>query len=447
MGTAMAFPAYLHADSTTIFSPSDTQSAGAATDEINDIGIAGGDSANGLSWEACVTEALEKNPDLKEAKLRLSAATARRNAAFGGFLPTLNGSVGAQDSDVTRPWFRDIDTKTYNAGLSASLSLFSGWATVADVRRSMASARNARASLRATEATLRSSLRRAFVDVLYGQVNVRVQDSIANRRKSNAELVRLKYEAGREDKGSAMRADADAAETAFELARAKRALILAQQKLALALGRDEFSPVTVTGAWKGTPPPEAPDLGQLADATPAYAQAEANADSASASYLSAYSSFLPNAGVSAGASRGGDLWKWPPDRATEGWNAGGSISYNFFNGFRDVYGLVAARAAAKEAKITLAQARRDTMVSLQEAYFGYIDAHESVSVQKQYLLAARTRAEIGRAQYANGLLGFVQWDLIEGELVSTERSFIATRRDALNAEATWLKSIGTELKP
>jgi len=391
---------------------------------------------------------MEKNADLKQSRLRLSAALARRNSAFGGFLPTVGGSVGANDKDnTTRPWFRDIDTKAYDAGLNASLSLFSGWSTIADVRRALASARNSRAQLRATEATLRAGLRRAFVDVLYGQVNVRVQESIANRRKSNAELVRLKYEAGREDKGSAMRAEADAAETALALARAKRALILAQQRLALELGRDEFAPIAVTGAWRGAPPPRAPDLGRLADATPAYAQAEANADSASADYLSKFSPFLPDAGVSANASRTGDLWKWPPDRATESWGAGATVSYNFFYGFRDVYGLVAARAAAKESKIALAQARRDTMVSLQEAYFGYIDAHENVAVQEQYLMAARTRAEIGRAQYANGLLGFVQWDLIEGELVSVERSFIAARRDALNAEANWLKSIGTELKP
>jgi outer membrane protein TolC len=244
-----------------------------------------------------------------------------------------------------------------------------------------------------------------------------------------------------------MRAEADAAETALDLARAKRALILAQQRLALELSRDEFSPITVSGDWKGNPPPPPPDLGRLADATPAFTQAEASADAASANYLSAFSPFLPDAGVNASAGRTGDLWKWPPDRATENWTARASISYDFFNGFRDVYGLVAARTAAKESKILLSQTRRDIMVSLQEAYFGYMDAYETVSVQEQYLAAARTRAEIGRAQYANGLLGFVQWDLIEGELVSTERSFIAARRDALAAEANWLKSIGTELKP
>jgi outer membrane protein TolC len=440
----MVFPAHIRADSTTTFVPSDAQSPGAATDDIADVG---GSPANALAWEACVREALEKNSDLNQARLRLSETLARRNSAFGGFLPTVGGSVGASDGDVTRPWFRDIDTKAYNAGLSANLSLFSGWATVADVRRSLASARGARASLRAAEANLRAGLRRAFVEVLYGQENVRVQASIAVRRKSNAELVRLKYEAGLEDKGSAMRADADAAETALDLGRAKRALTLAQQRLALVLGRDEFSPIAVAGKWEGSPPPGAPDLAKLATATPAYAQAEANADSASASYLSAYSAFLPDVGLSAGAGRSGDLWKWPPDRATESWNAGASVSYNFFSGFRDIYGLVAARAAAKESRVALAQSRRDTMVALQEAYFGYMDAHENVAVQEQYLTAARTRAEIGQAQYANGLLGFVQWDLITAEWVSTERGFIAARRDALYAEANWLKSIGTELKP
>ena len=88
---------------------------------------------------------------------------------------------------------------------------------------------------------------------------------------------------------------------------------------------------------------------------------------------------------------------------------------------------------------------RSTHVSLEEALNAYLDAYEYVGVRKQYLDAAVVRAEIGRAQYANGLLSFTQWDLIETELVDSERGYLAARRDALYAEAAWNRSIGLEL--
>jgi outer membrane protein TolC len=397
-----------------------------------------------LTWEACVTEARTRNPDLREARYSLSASSARRNAAFGGFLPRVGASVSASDSGVP-PRFRGVDPG-YGAQITASQSLFSGFSTVADAMRACAAYRREKSRLRQTEADLRQRLRRAFVDVLYGQTNVKVQESMAARRLSNAELVRLRYEAGRENKGSAMRAQADAQQADFEAARAKRALVLARQKLARELGRDEFSPSFETeGDWSAPAPPGNPDLARLAMETPAVTQSQANEDEARAQYLSAAAPFWPSVDASASISRDGPAW--PPPPSSESWSVGASISYNLFSGGRDFFSLLASRAAARSAKVALSSDIRDTRVALQETLFSYTDAHENVKIRQQYLEAARERAEIARAQYGNGLLGFVQWDIIEGELVESERSIIAARRDSLNAEAAWLRSLGTGFNP
>jgi len=395
-----------------------------------------------VGWADCVAEARRANPALHQAELQLRASRARRNSAYGGFLPRVSASLGASDSDEdARLWFRDMNA-SWSARLSASQSLFSGFSTVADVLRASASVRREEAQLRQASADLRSRLRLAFVTVVYGQENVTVQDGIARRRRANAELVRLKYEAGRENKGAALRAEADARQADFEVSRARRALILARQKLARELGRDAFTTFRVEGDWTLQPPPPEPDLAALAAATPTAGSVRASADEARASLMSARAPFYPSLDASASVGRSGP--GFPPDEEKT-WSAGLSVSWNLFNGGRDWFGWRAAAAAATESESVLAATVRDQRVALQEALFSYVDAHEAISVREQYFEAARARAEIGRAQYANGLLGFVQWDLIEGELVDAERSALAARRDGQNAEAGWRRALGEGL--
>jgi outer membrane protein TolC len=396
-------------------------------------------STETLAWETCVTEALAHNPDLQRARLDAAAAADRRNAAFGGFLPRLGADLGASDSATNRRlWFKDMNA-WWTANVSASQSLFSGFATVADAVRASAAARRAGIAAHQAEADLRQRLRRAFVDVLYGQANVEVQAAIAKRSKGNAELVRLRYEGGREDKGSAMRAEAVARQAAFEETRSRRALTLARRRLAQAMGRDVVAAFTVTGDWAVAPPPAAPDLDTMAATLPEVTEAEASLTQARADAWSAASSFLPDVSANASVSRS-DPRFLPADG--KAWSAGVSASWNLFNGGRDVFGFAAARANRASAEAALAGARRDARTSLESAWVEWQDADESLAVNRQFLEAANARAEIGRAQYANGRLGFQEWIQIEDEVVSAERNEVSARRDALNAEADWLRALG-----
>ncbi len=404
-------------------------------------------AAEELTWEDCVQEARMNNPALRRARHRLKAAKARRNAAFGGFLPRVTTSAVGSDSDTEkRLYFQRIRRPHYSLGLKVSQSLFSGFSTVADYRRASASARSESSRLRQEEADLRQRLRREFINVMFGQENVKVQEDIAKRRASNADLVQLRYEAGREHIGTAMRSQADAKEAAFEVSRARRALTLAQQRLAREIGRDEFAPLTVQQNWTVTPPPTSPSLEVLAEQTPAMAQARARVEIAKAQLTGAASSFWPSLSASADVSRSGRGAISDMDRS---WSADARISYTLFRGGQRWFDHQVARAGVQESQESLTVAWRNTRIALQSTLFTYTDAYEAQAVRKQFLEAARQRAVIGQARYANGLLGFVQWDIIEGELVQAERRFIQARRDVLNGEAEWarIRGEGFSVKP
>lgn len=398
--------------------------------------LCGGAAAEEIDWYQCAREALANNPDLKRARLSLRAARDRRSAAFGGFLPNVSGSVSASDSDSeNRLYFRELDPG-YSMRLGVSQSIFSGFSTLADFKGASAAARGEEASMRQEEASLRQRLRAAFVNLLYGQENVRVQEQIAARIGDNAELVRLRYEAGNEDKGTMMRAQADARQAEYEAARAKRQLVLARQDLGRELGRDRGGDISVRGEWTAAGLPENINVEELAELTPALAQAQAALEGARADRLGAASSFWPNVGASASVNPG-----WIADNERS-WNASVSLSYTFFNGGSRLFRYRAARAGAERAEESLLSTRRQVRLSLQDSFFNFVDAFESLSVRRQYLEASRQRAEIARVQYTNGLLGFVQWDLIENELVQAERRLISAQRDLLLAEAGWLKTLG-----
>ena len=395
-----------------------------------------------LSWADCVKAAMATNPEIRGAQFRLDSSTARRNAAFGGFLPRISASVDTGDSGIgNNPDLNEIEADSWNARLTASQSLFSGFSSLSDVRRNMASVRRQKAALQAESADTRNRLRRAFADLLYAQANISLLENIAKRRADNADLVRLRYEGGRENKGSSLRVDADARSAAFEVSRARRALSLSRRKLARETGLGDFSPLSVKGSWDVAPPPDNPNIESLAPAVPAVMQSIASTEEARAGLWSAMSPFWPSLDASASLSRNGPEWV-PADRT---WGAGLSLSYNLFNGARDTNGVLAARAEDQAARESLDAVSRSTRVSLEEAVNAYLDAYENVSVRKQYLDAAVVRAEIGRAQYANGMLSFTQWDLIETELVDSERGYLAARREALYAEAAWNRSLGLEL--
>jgi len=401
-----------------------------------------------LTWEDCVKSAMQSNPDIREARFRLDSATSSRSAAFGGFLPRFSASVGTGDKGAgNNPDLNEIDMELWQASLDASQSLFSGFSTLSDVRRNMAAVRKAEASLRADSADTRNRLRRAFANLLYAQENIRLLENIAVRRKDNSDLVNLRYEGGRENRGSALRVAADARQAQFEVSKAKRALSLAQRQLARETGLGEFSPLSVKGIWDVTPPPDSADLEALAKSIPAVQQAAAGADEARASLWSAIAPYWPSVDASAGigrdASTGGREPEWVPE--TRSWNAGFKISYSLFNGAKDSYKALAANADDNAALEALAASQKDARVTLEEALNSYLDAYENVGVRKQYLDAAVVRAEIGRAQYANGMLSFTQWDLIETELVDSERGYLAARRDALYTEAAWNRALGLEL--
>jgi outer membrane protein len=388
-----------------------------------------------LSWEDCVAEAARSQPDLSAARASLDAARARARGASAPFLPQLSAeaSRGRSGGDGVS------SSNSAGAALSLRQNLFSGSRDAAALKRAEWDAAGAEVSFDGARAAAGFALRAAFARMIHAQQNVLLASSIADRRAQNVRLIELRYQAGRENKGSFLRASAVHRQAAFEAAQASRALRTARRELARALGRPAFDVFEATGTLSAPlPPAEPPDVRVLAGSVPASRAADVQASVAVLSVVQSRADFLPDLSASGSLSRSGASWPPKKDR----WSAGLNLSYPLFSGGRDAAALSAAKADLHRAEEDRRAVQDRSAQDLEDAFASYQDAVERVDVQRLSLEASEVRARIAQAQYASGLLSFEDWDRIEDELVSARKSKLNAERDAVLSWAAWERTQG-----
>ncbi len=396
-----------------------------------------------VTWDDCVGELIRNNPQLQAAGAAVEKTRSDVMGNYGPFLPQIsaNGSVGKSNTELDTGY---QDSTSYQASLSAYQSLFAGFGDVATLRRSQALLTLAEINLQTTKAALSTTLRQSFARLLYAQDFVQVSEVIAVRRKENVNLVEMRFEAGRENKGSAMRSKAYYRQAQFEVTQAHRGLKTAQQQMAATLGRHEITILTVTGNWDFANLPEAPDFNALALQTPDYRGAAIQVRAAKEGVRIAKSDFYPTWSVNGSIGRSDDDSLIPKN---DQWSVGTAISYPLFVGGQHWYGVRGAKADQRKAEDTLNDTESQMVATLEDRFVAWQDAAERTDVQNEFLKAAEVRAEIARAQYQNGLLSFEDWDLIENDLIDKQKSVLISQRDAVFARAGWEKTLGTGVIP
>ncbi len=397
-----------------------------------------------LGWDDCVRETASNNPSLAGARAAADQSRAEFQAAYAPFLPQVTASASASKSNT------ELDTgytasTTYRASLSANQTLFAGGADLGALRRAELLAQIADLNARSVAAAVSADLRQAFAALLFAQDNLALTERIAARRQDNVRLVSMRFDAGRENKGSLLRSEAFRRQAQFQAAQARRGLAASRRQLAAVLGRPAAgTALSVTGAWESAAPPPAPDFAAAARQTLDARQADARARAAREGLRVARGALFPTWSVNASVGRSDDE-SFFPDR--DQWTVGTLLTYPLFSGGRDRQAVRGAQAAVRASDAALDEARLRAAAALEARFAAWEDAGERTAVQAEFLEAASVRAEIARAQYQNGLLSFEDWDLIENDLIDKQTALLASRRDAVLARAAWDQAMGTAVFP
>jgi outer membrane protein len=208
-----------------------------------------------LTWESCVRLAAQHNPDLLSAIQAMEARQARYRGSYNGILPQLsltNSYLETHPAGGT--------SKLWQAQGTASLDVIDvgQWA---NIRSAAAILRQSQANQWVASSNVLLSLYKAFAALLYSQEETGVATSIRDLWNTNAQMIDLRYDSGRESKGNNMRTAAEDLQAQMALKQAYRDIQVAKRQLAQALGQEDFSVLIVTGTFTmGQAPPTPPNF-------------------------------------------------------------------------------------------------------------------------------------------------------------------------------------------
>lgn len=336
---------------------------------------------------------------------------------------------------------KNTNSNSYN--INATHLLFDGFKTINDAAQAEQEIKSSEYNYRIVSSDVRFRLRTTFVELLKTQELMNITKDILERRKQNLDLVKMRYEAGKEHKGSLLTSKASLSQAEFEFVQVKRNLELAQRQLNKELGRSELVPVKAKGDFEiiNNIDKETPKFENLANDNYSLQKLIAQKESAKFGLESAKAAYYPKINVS--SSFGNTSTDWTFDKYN--WSIVANLSFPLFEGGRTNAEIAKNEALINQMKADEKSTRNNIILNLEDSWTKLQNAIGNLNVQKNFLNAALERAKIAEAQYSNGLVSFDNWTIIEDGLVNAEKSFINAQAERLNAETNWIHTKGGTL--
>lgn len=411
------------------------------------------DSLTPISLEAAVAAAQLNSPAAVQARGSIVTSQSGVRSAYGAFLPSVNLSLGANQSSGQRqgPTGSLIDytaPRSYSTGLNSSITLFDG-SRFADLA-------SARANVTAAEASEIASRFRIALDVktaYYNALAARESEGAARAELEQAEQ-QLRAASARVRAGSATRSDS--LRSVIAVGNARLAVLTAQNAVrtsSAALTRLVASPTPVTASATDTleqisaTPLDTTQVMHLAENGPLVEQAEAQYTAAQAVTRGARGNYLPTvdlgyrrsgSGFDAGYGfGGGELAQ------SNTWTLG--LSLPLFNNFAREDQLTRARVQEEVAEANLRDARFLSRQNLVQQLGVLRTAEVRVQIQQASVAAAEEDVRVQQQRYNLGASTLLDLLTSQSALNSARSALIQARLDYRTARAQIEAIIGQDL--
>jgi outer membrane protein TolC len=374
-----------------------------------------------LDWQSSVALVPLNNPEWSAAHETFQATQVLENAAKSGFLPTVSASVGSQN-------------------------LFAGFSDFYKLREAKQNTLIAELQWRQTKAKISYDFKSAYAGLLYAQENVILSQKILERRKENLNIVELRFNSGRENKGSLLLAEAYYQQAVYDSIQAGLQMDVAQNALAQVLGisvMDEKISVAKDVPAIELADDKSIDFKKLAVQTLDYRRAIAQAEAARFTHQQTKATYYPSLDLT--GTLGKTDSQFPPEN--DRWSIGLNLTFPLYSGGRDYANEQSAQYRRIAAEINQSAVSNQALVRVKQAYSQFRLAIERVKVDEKFKNAARMRSEIAKKKYNNGLMTFENWDIVENDLIQREKSALSSLRDRIVGQANWEQVQGLGLWP
>jgi len=400
--------------------------------------------ARTIDWQTGLSLLQQNNPEWMAASQTLEATRALEASARSGFLPTVNASVSSTQS--YNETSSASSQRTEAATLNVSQNLFSGFSDLARYNEAQRTTQIAELTWKQTKAKISYDYTVAYAGLIYAQEYVVLTQKILARRKENLNIVELRFNSGRENKGSVLLSEAYYQQAVYDGIQAGLQLDVAQNTLAQVLGlslREENLVVANGMPTTSLQNNQEIDFQKLSTLTLEYQKAVAQADVAQYAHEQNKGAYYPSLDVTGSLGKTDSVF--PPEN--DRWSVGLTLTLPIFSGGRDYANELSVRYKRVAAEVNRTTVSYQVLVKLKQAYSQFRLAIEKVKVDEKFKSAAQMRSEIAKKKYNNGLMSFDDWDVVENDLIQREKNSLTSSRDQVAGSANWEQVQGLGLWP
>lgn len=387
-----------------------------------------------LTWDNCFSQFNINNPNKKAAEFTLKSAELQHSSALSNYWPQLslnaNSILGASSQSISKP----MDS---TASLTLTQNLFAGYATEATVNLAKINIISNKALLQEIYSSLLNDLKVAYADLLFAQKTNKLLIDIISRRQQNFDMVKLRFNNGKENKGSVLLAEAYLKLAQFEKFQNENIIKLAQQKIKSLLAIDDDD-IELVGDINSRTTTNQNNYQVIIENHPDHQQALAQQQQAEANLLNDKSTLYPNVNLQYIYNTSGENFKLDKNS----WSAGINLSWSLFNGGKNYYASQSQIELKNARDLQLIATDRTILEKLLQAKNQLLEATEKYKVDDFFLKAALVREQISRSKYNNGLSNFDDWDQMEADLIAREKNLLKSEHDKIISEAAWIKAQG-----
>jgi outer membrane protein TolC len=208
-----------------------------------------------LTLTNAIDTALKNNYDIQIAKNNNQISSLNNSYGFAGGLPSLNGSAGANESliDLKQKTSsginiskNNVNSSSYNAGVTASLVLFNGFKVIATKGRLNLLQRQSELELNLQIQTTLAAIMENYYDILRQMSYLKIIQSSLDVSSKKLDIVKEQYKVGMANEADLLQAEIDL-NIAVQNLKGQQ-LIIDQDKtnLLLLMAVKQFYPIAIT---------------------------------------------------------------------------------------------------------------------------------------------------------------------------------------------------------
>lgn len=403
-----------------------------------------------MTLDQAIERALQRSPQMAQARQQVTNAGWSQRTALGAFLPSIstNSGMSIRSANQLDPNTGELvagSADSYSAGINANLDVFDGLSRWRDRQSAGAEMDAAEAGLVDQEYNVVLQTQTAFFQALRQDELVAVAESRVTQANQSLELARTRANLRVATVSDTLRAR-------LELVNARQQLLQAQANMRTArvnLGRQ----VGIEGPVLPRPPEsldpaplslsEEEILTEAVMRAPSVLAAEAQQASARASAQASKSTYFPSLSMSTGYNWNNQDASFTGGRTS--WRWGLSASLPLFNGFNREAQVARASESLRVAEVQARDARLGARAEATAALETHRTAELAIAIAREAVALAQEDLRVVRERYQQGVARI--FDVVESQIALDQArvDLVGARYDYVLARAELEAIVGREL--